>query len=153
MWLPVGVVIPRGVRVAWSKRYPANLVVIKRNERDERRCISWGHVSTLRNPVPLISRIDPTTVVIGRVSPRLGRYPGHSVRMIVYPIALLIRRPALIHARSPCVAMPVNVLPIAVTIQVIPTRDVIVHILVSSVVAIWIVIKRIVEVRIVVHVT
>src|SRR5688572_9878148 len=74
VWLPIGIVITRRVRIAWSKRYPANLIIIKRNEGNERRCIRRRYVSPFRNPVPLISRIDPATVVIWRVSPRLIRY-------------------------------------------------------------------------------
>src|SRR5688572_33252547 len=51
VWLPVGVVITRCVRVAWSKRYPTNLIIIKRNEGHESRCIRWRHISPFRNPV------------------------------------------------------------------------------------------------------
>src|ERR1051326_8626086 len=42
--LPVRVVVMRHVGIAWSQRHPTNLVLSKRNERDEGRRIDRSHI-------------------------------------------------------------------------------------------------------------
>src|ERR1043165_6816805 len=73
--LPRRVVVMRHVSVAWAKRYPADLVLIERNERHERGRVDGLDVRAVRHPVPPVASIRPTPVVIRRVTPRLTRDP------------------------------------------------------------------------------
>src|ERR1041385_9138153 len=117
--LPRRVVVMRHVGVAWSKRHPTNLVLLERNERDERRRVDRLDVHTIRHPVPAIADEGPTPIVIRRVAPRLTRNPRWTIRIIGVPVTTLIRRPTRIDARRPTIAITLDVAPVAVVIEII----------------------------------
>src|SRR5687767_4361659 len=124
MRLPVFIVIAWCINVAWAKRYPADLIhVVKRYERNESWRVLRRGVYASWNPVPLITYVGPTTIVIRRITPRLTRNPGWTIGVIVNPISLLIGNPTRINSRPPGITITVDGLPITVIIQVINARD------------------------------
>ena len=78
-----------------------------------------GRIHCIGNPVPLVTDVGPASIVIRRITPALTGNPGWSVRIIVGPGTLLIRNPIGIDPRSPRIAIPVYVLPVAISIQVV----------------------------------
>src|SRR3569832_1238457 len=108
----------RHVDIAWSKRHPTDLVLVKWNKRHHSRRIDRLSDHTIRHPEPEIADKRPTSVVIRRVAPRLTRNPRWTIRVIRVPVTRLIRHPPIIDPRRPCIAVAVEIAPVAVVIEI-----------------------------------
>src|SRR6185295_12637146 len=118
--------------VARAKRYPADLVrVIQRNESDQGWRIRRRRVLCFGDPIPLVPHVGPAAIVIWRIAPWLTGNPGWPIGIIVGPLTLLIRDPAGVNSRSPGIAVTINVLPVAVVVEIVQTRNAGVSILVT----------------------
>src|ERR1041385_5797607 len=86
------------------------------------------------------------------ITPRFGRNPCWTIRIVVHPVTLLIGRPTICYTWPPCVTVPAHVLPITVVIEIVeagyPRRCV----LVAHIATIRIIVIGILEVRVVVYV-
>src|ERR1041385_1916843 len=122
--LPTGVVVTRHVRVAWTKRHPADLVLAKRNERHHRRRVNRISAHLVSHPMPAVADLGPTAVVIWRITPGLGRNPGWTIWIIRLPVTGLVGHPTSVDSRRPTVAVAVDVLPVAVVIKIIEAGNI-----------------------------
>ena len=116
------------------------------------RRVGWLSVHAIGNPEPLVACVDPATIVIRRIAPRLARNPSRAVRIIICPRAVLIRRPAVVHTWSPRVAIVIKVHPVAVIVEIIQTGNRVRRVLVTLILPIGIVVVGVAQVGVVVNV-
>ena len=120
MRLVASIIVARHVWISRPQRHPANSVLAgERHERNKRRRVNRARHYLARHPVPPLTDVSPSAVVIGRPPPSLIGNPCQSQGLIVVPRSIPVRRPIRALPRPPAMTLTRHVFPVAVVIQVL----------------------------------